>query len=101
MRDSAIGDNTLTLAVNYEYTPTLTDVNGYSTGGRAQAWLDEHLRVGGVAMSETTGVAHQKMLGAMCGCVPRTPPSLMPTMPKPKAGIWPHTVHGWWPDAGG
>ncbi|MTI18971.1 TonB-dependent receptor [Rhodobacteraceae bacterium RKSG542] len=52
------------LVVQYEYTPLAGDVDGYSFGGRAEAWVNDHMRLGATAMKETTGLADQKMLGA-------------------------------------
>jgi hypothetical protein len=52
------------LVVNYEYTPAASDVKGYATGGRAQQWLGDHLRVGVTAQKEKTTGADQKMVGA-------------------------------------
>lgn len=64
VRGRAIGDGDASLAVSYEYTPAAGDVDGYSYGGRAQAWLGEHIRVGVTGMNEETGVADQEMYGA-------------------------------------
>lgn len=56
------------LVVQYEYTPIASDVDGYSFGGRAQGWVNDHIRIGATGMSEKaeTGSvdADQKMLGA-------------------------------------
>ena len=41
------------LVVNYETTPTITDENGLTAGGRAEAWLGDHVRFGGTATQET------------------------------------------------
>lgn len=62
--DSAVTDGTLgsgrvNLVVQYEFTPAAGDVDGYSFGGRAQAWVDDHVRIGATANSETTGTAEQ------------------------------------------
>jgi hypothetical protein len=48
----------------YEYTPIVTDKNGYITGGRAQSWLGDHMRVGVSGMTEKTQNADQKMVAA-------------------------------------
>lgn len=64
VRDRVLGENDVSLAVSYEYTPTTGDVDGYSYGGRVQAWFDDHLRVGATGMSEETGAANQEMIGA-------------------------------------
>ncbi|MGB8817545.1 MAG: TonB-dependent receptor, partial [Rhizobiaceae bacterium] len=64
VRDGALGDGVANLVVQYEYTPTAGQLDGYSFGGRAQGWAGEHLRFGATAMSEQTGAADQKLLGA-------------------------------------
>ena len=48
----------------YEYTPVVTDKNGYITGARAQAWLGDHVRVGVSGTTEKTQNADQQMVGA-------------------------------------
>ena len=52
------------LTVQYEYTPPLGDVDGYSYGGRAQAWIGDNVRVGVSGISENTGVADQEVIAA-------------------------------------
>jgi hypothetical protein len=52
------------LVANYEFTPAARDVDGYVTGGRAQQWLGDHVRVGVTGLKEKTAQADQKMLGA-------------------------------------
>ncbi|MCV9999528.1 TonB-dependent receptor [Pararhizobium sp. YC-54] len=64
VRQGAIGDRDVSLAVNYEYSPTIGNADGYSYGGRLQSWLDDHVRLGATAMSEETGPADQNMVGA-------------------------------------
>jgi len=50
------------LVVQYEFTPGLDTVDGYSYGGRVQAWVTDNVRVGATGMSEKTGSADQKIL---------------------------------------
>jgi hypothetical protein len=52
------------LVVNYEFSPTATDADGYVIGGRAQQWLGDRVRVGVTAAQEKTGPANQKLYGA-------------------------------------
>ncbi|MCB1455853.1 MAG: TonB-dependent receptor [Nitratireductor sp.] len=52
------------LVVNYEYTPAAGNVEGYSYGGRAQVWLNDHVRLGATGISENTGPADQLLFGA-------------------------------------
>jgi len=68
VRDDALGGAVVVLVVQYEYTPTTADVDGFALGGRAQAWLDDHVRLGVTGLREKTGAgavaADQTMLGA-------------------------------------
>ncbi len=52
---SGLSDYRQFLVVNYEYTPTLGEVDGYSYGGRAEAWVLDAVRLGVTGFSETTG----------------------------------------------
>lgn len=63
VRQSAIGGNEQFLVVNYEYTPTLTDLEGYSYGGRGHVWLNDNTRLGVTGYSEDTGAADQTLFG--------------------------------------
>ncbi len=58
---SGTGAYDVNLVVQYEYTPTVEDVDGFSYGGRIEAWATNDLRLGFTAMNETTGVADQRM----------------------------------------
>ena len=51
------------LTVNYEFTPTASDVKGYVLGGRGETWLGDHVRVGVTGLREKTTGADQKMAG--------------------------------------
>lgn len=50
------GDTINNLVVQYEFTPTSGDVDGFSYGGRVQTWASDNLRVGVTALKDTTGV---------------------------------------------
>jgi hypothetical protein len=52
------------LVALYEYTPIITDKNGYITGARAQGWLGDNVRLGVSGMTEKTQGADQKVVGA-------------------------------------
>ncbi len=58
---SGVGSYDVNLVAQYEYTPTTEDVDGFSYGGRVEAWATNDLRLGFTAMKESTGVADQKM----------------------------------------
>lgn len=62
--ESALGDDDVNLVAQYEFTPTLGDVDGYSYGGRGQVWLGDNVRVGVSALREDTGFADQTLLEA-------------------------------------
>lgn len=62
--DGVLGDNSVHLVVQYEYSPTLDDLDGFAYGGRVQHWVNDRIRVGATAMQENTGVADQTSLGA-------------------------------------
>lgn len=61
--DGASGGNQVRLVVQYEYTPATGSLDGAAVGGRVSYWVNDALRVGMTAMSETTGVADQQMQG--------------------------------------
>ncbi len=63
VRDGALSGNDVFLVVRYEFTPTLSDVDGYTVGGRATTWIGDHVRLGATAQSETTGTADQDLFG--------------------------------------
>ena len=52
------------LVAHYEYTPVLMDTDGYITGGRAQMWIGDHVRLGVSGMTENTQNADQRIFGA-------------------------------------
>ena len=57
------GDVDVRLVVQYEFTPTITDVDGYTYGARAQVWATEKLRFGVTGMVENTDLADQTATG--------------------------------------
>ena len=64
VREGALGDDVINLVAQYEYTPGLSDVDGYSYGGRAQGWIHDNVKVGVSALVEETGVADNQILEA-------------------------------------
>ncbi len=62
--DRPLGDYDVNLVAQYEYVPTTGSVDGYTYGGRAEAWVSDQLRLGFSGVSETTGVADNQLLGA-------------------------------------
>ena len=61
---SSTNGNDNYLVAHYEYEPAAGDVNGYVTGGRAQTWLGDHVRVAVSGLQEKTAGADQVMVGA-------------------------------------
>ncbi|MGI9402067.1 MAG: TonB-dependent receptor [Rhizobiaceae bacterium] len=64
VRNTSTGGNPLYLIVQYEYTPTSSDLDGVSVGGRAQTWLGDHVRLGVTGFKEDNGLSDQSLLGA-------------------------------------
>jgi hypothetical protein len=63
VRNSNSPGNLAILVVRYEYTPTVSDLGGYTLGGRATHWLGENVRFGATAQREATGDADQTLVG--------------------------------------
>ena len=53
----------LRLVVQYEFTPTAGDLDGFSYGGRAEVWATDRLRFGLSGQVERTGAADQTLIG--------------------------------------
>jgi hypothetical protein len=64
VRDGNLSGHDVHLVVHYEYTPGLSEFEGWSNGGRVSAWLTDYFQVGVTAQKEETGDADQKLLGA-------------------------------------
>ena len=64
VQGGAIGGNYQYLIAAYEFTPVAGEVDGYVYGGRAQQWVNEHLRFGATGAVEKTGGADQTLAGA-------------------------------------
>ncbi len=59
-----LGDYDQNLVAQYEYVPTVGDVDGMSLGGRAETWLSEEVRLGVSAAREDSGLADNTLVGA-------------------------------------
>ncbi|MGR3793744.1 hypothetical protein [Vannielia sp. SX4] len=57
------GSNDVNLVVNYEYSPTSTDVDTFAYGGRVEGWVSDKVRVGVTVMSEDTDDGDQRAAG--------------------------------------
>lgn len=64
LTDCPLGQYDVNLVAHYEYVPTTGDVDGISTGARLEGWVNDALRLGLSAQSETTGVADNRVVGA-------------------------------------
>lgn len=49
--------------IQYDFTPISTEVEGYSAGGRAEAWLTERVRIGATGHFDNTGEVDQHAFG--------------------------------------
>lgn len=58
------GDELVNLVVQYEFTPTSGDVDGFSYGGRAEAWVTDDLRIGVTGLRDDTGIDDLTTTGA-------------------------------------
>ncbi|WP_420860402.1 hypothetical protein [Algirhabdus cladophorae] len=57
------GDYDIRLVAQYEFTPTATDVDGFSYGARAEVWATDNIRIGATGLVEQTGSADQTATG--------------------------------------
>ncbi|KAG1700431.1 hypothetical protein GQR58_005125 [Nymphon striatum] len=62
--DGALGDDIVNLVAQYEFTPTLGNIDGYSYGGRAHVWINDNVKVGVTALQEESGPADNRILEA-------------------------------------
>jgi len=63
VRDGGLSGHEARLVARYEFTPGLSDVDGYTIGGRATHWLGNKFRIGATGQTETTDTADQTLLG--------------------------------------
>ncbi|MGB0900824.1 hypothetical protein [Halocynthiibacter sp.] len=64
IRENPNGDNTVNLVAAYEWTPTASDLDGFSYGARVETWVSDTVRLGATGLVEDTGAADQKAFGA-------------------------------------
>lgn len=64
VRTSALGGLDVYLLAQYEYTPLVSEDDGYAFGGRAQQWIGDNVRVGITGMSDQTGDSSYQAIGA-------------------------------------
>ena len=64
VREGALPGDVANLVVRYEYSPALTDIDGFTLGGRAEAWATDSLRLGVTGQREETAQADQTLVAA-------------------------------------
>ncbi len=63
IRSNPGGDVITNLVAQYEFTPTSGDVDGFSVGGRVEAWVTDDLRFGATALRDTSGIEEDRAAG--------------------------------------
>ena len=64
VREGSSTGNVPVLVVRYEYTPPVGNLEGYTIGGRASAWLGDKIKLGVTTQRDTVEEAAQSLLGA-------------------------------------
>lgn len=62
VREGSSTGNVPVLVVRYEYTPSLTNLGGYTVGGRGSLWLGDQLRLGVTTQRDTSEDADQTLI---------------------------------------
>ncbi|MEP4249958.1 hypothetical protein [Tateyamaria sp.] len=57
------GDEIINLVVQYEFSPTTSDVDGFSYGGRVEHWVTDDFRIGLSATSDDDNQTEQQSIG--------------------------------------
>lgn len=64
VRDGTVSGNSVYLVARYEHTPGLDEIDGFTTGGRVERWVNDSIRLGLTAQGEETGDADQTLVSA-------------------------------------
>jgi hypothetical protein len=64
VRTSGLNGQLAYLVVRYEYTPAFQDIHTWTTGGQADAWLNDYIRLGVTVSSNDAGVSGSSLHGA-------------------------------------
>jgi hypothetical protein len=64
VRESSLAGNPVWLVTTYEYVAGLTEIDAFTSGGRAQHWLGDHLRVGVTGYHQGQDQSEQDLYGA-------------------------------------
>ena len=62
--NGASGEADIVLVAQYEYQPDAGDLDGYAYGARAEAWVNDSIRVGVSGMQDETGATDHQAIGA-------------------------------------
>ena len=62
VRDGTLDGRQTFLVARYEFSPSITDIDGFTLGGRAEAWLNNSIRLGITGQEEETGDVDQQTL---------------------------------------
>ncbi len=73
VRSGDLSGNPVFLVVRYEYQPGLLQLRDYVTGGRASAWLGDHLEVGATASRQREGFSGESRIGGADATLRYTP----------------------------
>jgi hypothetical protein len=63
VRSSTLGTQAY-LVVQYEYTPLMTDIDGYAHGARVQRWVNDKVRLGLSETTDKSGSINHTIVGA-------------------------------------
>ncbi|HEY6784055.1 MAG TPA: hypothetical protein VI159_03845, partial [Gemmatimonadales bacterium] len=63
VRTSGLSGQLAYLVIRYEYTPAFQDIHTWTTGGQADAWLNNYIRLGVTASSNDAGVDGSSVRG--------------------------------------
>jgi len=63
VRTSGLSGQLAYLVIRYEYTPAFDDIHTWTTGGQADAWLNNYIRLGITASSNDSGVDGNSLRG--------------------------------------
>jgi hypothetical protein len=64
IKDTPLDGNAVVLIVDYEYVPTGFDGDALTAGGRGEAWVEDHVKIGGTIIDEERDGQDYRMVGA-------------------------------------
>lgn len=63
VRQSSLAGNPVWLVTTYEYVAGLTEINAFTSGGRIQHWIGDHLRLGATGYHQGEDQSEQDLYG--------------------------------------